>query len=52
MEVKEIKKEITITFDSEELKALKNICKFYLIYRDSGDKPFDKIADDILNLEV
>lgn len=24
-------KEITITFDDEELKALKNICKVYLL---------------------
>ena len=52
MEVKEIKKEVTITFDSEELKALKNICKVYLLCINSEVKTFDKVAYDIFNLEV
>ncbi len=52
MEVKEIKKEITITFDESELIALKNICKVYLLCINSEVKTFDKVAYDIFNLEV
>lgn len=52
MEIKGIKKEVTITFDETEIIALKNICKFYLDNINFSIVVPVKIAQSILTLEV
>lgn len=52
MEVKEIKKEVTIAFDETEIIALKNICKFYLDNKQIAFIASDEIVQSILNLDV
>ena len=55
MEVKEIKKEIIITFDSYDIEALKYICEFYsmnLKHEFKENHVALELAGDILNLEV
>lgn len=55
MEVKEIKKEITITFDSYDIETLKYICKFFSLNLQHEVKQNDsawELAGNILNLKV
>jgi len=55
MEVKEIKKEVTITFDNYDIETLKYICEFYsmnLKHEFKENHSALELADDILNLKV
>jgi len=55
MEVKEIKREITITFDSYDIETLKYICEIYktnAINEVKENYDARELADDILNLKV
>lgn len=57
MEVKEIKKEVTITFDSDDICYLEHICSIYSITNDKSifdDKclAFSKALVEILERKV
>lgn len=55
MKVKEIKKEITITFDSYDIETLKYICEFYkknLQHKFKESHSALELVDDILKLEI
>lgn len=53
MEVKEIKKEITLVFSGAEIKDLQFICDFYLENKNNSKSNIaDDLADDINNLKI